>query len=116
MQQVVDLTGYADPNLIDTGTVNFNVSAWLGGRDNQADRVVVSVSFENQTGTTIGSTTTIGPVTNSDRGGVTELLYRDTTGIVPIGARSVTVQVSFIKSYGGYNNGFADNIGIYLYP
>ncbi|CAF1650045.1 unnamed protein product [Rotaria magnacalcarata] len=113
--QTINLTNYADSALIDTGTVKFNLSAWLGGVSNQNDSATVFLSFTDQANQTIGSMTSIGPVLDTDRGGLTILIFRQTTGLVPAGARSTTVLVTFTWARGGYNNGYADNIGVYLY-
>ncbi|CAM4958000.1 unnamed protein product [Rotaria socialis] len=115
MWQTINLTNYADSALIDTGTVKFNLSAWLGGVSNQNDSATVFLSFTDQANQTIGSMTSIGPVLDTDRGGLTVLIFRQTSGLVPVGARSTSLLVTFTWGSGGYNNGYADNIGVYLY-
>ncbi|CAF5029557.1 unnamed protein product [Rotaria sp. Silwood1] len=115
MWQTIDLTNYADPSLIDTGTVEFNLSAWLGGFINQNDRAGVSVTFLNQANQTTGSVTNIGPVTDTDRGSVTSFLFRQATGFVPVGARSATVLVYIIRAAGNVNDGYVDNVNIFMY-
>ncbi|CAF3441685.1 unnamed protein product [Rotaria socialis] len=115
MWQTINLTNYADSALIDTGTVKFNLSAWLGGVSNQNDSATVFLSFTDQANQTIGSMTSIGPVLDTDRGGLTVLIFRQTSGLVPVGARSTSLLVTFAWARGGYNNGYADNIGVYLY-
>ncbi|CAF4629278.1 unnamed protein product, partial [Rotaria socialis] len=105
MWQTINLTNYADSALIDTGTVKFNLSAWLGGVSNQNDSATVFLSFTDQANQTIGSMTSIGPVLDTDRGGLTVLIFRQTSGLVPVGARSTSLLVTFAWARGGYNNG-----------
>ncbi|CAF3381424.1 unnamed protein product [Rotaria socialis] len=113
--QTINLTDYADTGLIDSGSINFNLSSWLGGVSGQEDGVVVSLTFADKNNQTIGNMSIIGPVSDADRGGQTILLFRQFTGIVPIGARTATVFVTFTRYFGTYLNGYADNIGVYLY-
>ncbi|CAF3933908.1 unnamed protein product, partial [Rotaria magnacalcarata] len=71
--------------------------------------------FIDQANQTIGSTSSIEPVLDADRGSLTALLFRQTTGLIPVGTRSVTVLANFIRYTGTYSNGYADNIGGCLY-
>jgi len=115
MWQTIDLNNYADRYLIDNQLVKYNLSAWLGGYTNQNDNVVVSLLFQDQFNQTIGNGTQIGPVFAIDRGNKTSLVFRQTTGLVPIGAYSLGVWVRIVVLSGPYNNGDVDNINIFLY-
>ncbi|CAF3838673.1 unnamed protein product [Rotaria sp. Silwood1] len=115
MWQTVNLTDFADSSLIDTGTVKFNLSAWLGGYVAQNDMAEVSVTFYDQSSQTVGSVASIGPVTNVDRGSVTSFLFRKTTGFVSVGARSATVLVLITRALGSVNDGYVDSINFFLY-
>lgn len=115
MWQTVPLTSYADSSLIDNYTVRFNLSAWLGGFSSHNDRASVSLIFLDEANQTVGSRSTIGPVTNADRNDITSFRFRQTTGYVPVGARSMTVMVIITKIVGIINDGYVDNIGVYLY-
>jgi len=48
MWQTIDLNNYVDSGLIDTHTVKFNLSAWMGGYLVQDDNARVSLSFIDQ--------------------------------------------------------------------
>ena len=102
-------------SLIDSQTVWFNFSAWIGGCNDQDDRGRVSLMFFNESNQMIGNMTTIGPVLASDRADITSLLFRQVNGRVPIGTRSFQVFVQFTRSAGTYNNGAIDNISFILY-
>lgn len=115
MWQTVDLTKYVDSNLIDSGTVNFNFSAWLGGYINQDDSAQTSINFFDNSNQLVGNTATLGPVLAVDRSSVTSLLPRSITSVVPIGARTVTVLVTMIRAVGYLANGDADNIVLYFF-
>lgn len=115
MWQTIDLTNYADPVVLDSSTLRFNLSAWLGGHDTQNDKASVSISFIDQNNQTIGSTVTIGPVTDADRSNQSSFLFRQITGLVPVGTRSVVVTLVIDRSFGPINDGYADNIAVFLY-
>ncbi|MDQ3801938.1 MAG: LamG domain-containing protein, partial [Acidobacteriota bacterium] len=62
--QVVNLADFAAR--IDAGVQSYNLSAYLGGFDNQGDNARVTANFLNSTNNIIGEAS-IGPVTPSDR-------------------------------------------------
>ncbi|CAF0915470.1 unnamed protein product [Rotaria sp. Silwood1] len=115
MWQTINLNDYVDSSLIDIETVKFNLSAWLGGFIHQNDTATISLTFLNQANQMVGNVSSIGPVDNVDRSNVTSFLFRQTTGVVPAGARSVTVLVLIARTIGPINDGYADNIGVFLY-
>jgi hypothetical protein len=99
--------------LIGTGTVHFRFSAWLGGFEGQADNATATVAFEDANGATLLKTT-LGPVTPQDRKGVTGLLPRETSGLVPKTATQAVVTIVFTRYEGTYNDGSADDISLVL--
>ncbi|CAF0944407.1 unnamed protein product [Adineta steineri] len=116
MWQYVNMTSSINPVLIDNQTVRFNFSAWIGGYSSQDDNVQVSLAFINQLNQAVGSTTVLGPVLAVDRGGVSELLFKQTSGLVPTSARSSLVTVTITRTAGiSDNDGCVDNIGLYFY-
>ncbi|CAF1228720.1 unnamed protein product [Adineta steineri] len=116
MWQYVNMTSSINPVLIDNQTVRFNFSAWLGGYYNQDDNVQVSLTFINQLNQTVGSTVVLGPVLAVDRGNVSKLLFRQTSGLVPTNARSLLVTATMTRTAGiAYNDGCVDNIYLYFY-
>ena len=116
MWQIINLTNYVSQILIDNQTVNFNLSAWLGGITNQDDNVVITLTFLDQSNQMVGNSISIGPVLAVDRGNHTSLIPLGANGFVPIGARSVTLLVTITRISGLQNNGDVDNIVLYLYP
>jgi len=115
MWQIVNMTGSINPVLIDNQTVWFNFSAWVGGYIAQDDNAQVSLTFINQANQQVGSTFTLGPVLAAARNNATSLLFRQTSGVVPVGARSFTVMVTITRVSGTDNDGDVDNIALYLY-
>jgi len=110
LTQTVDLSGAASN--IDTGTVPYTLSGWLGGflEDPSAASVTVAFLAADQSQLSTGK---IGPVTVLDRRLRTALLERDTTGTIPAGSRSARVVVTLKDSnpvIGNYNNAYADNV------
>ena len=116
MWQIIYLTNYVSPILIDNQAVNFNLSAWLGGVTTQDDNVVITLTFLDQSYQMVGNSISIGPVLAADRGSHTSLIPLEANGFVPIGARSVTLLVTITRVSGLQNNGDVDNILLYLYP
>jgi hypothetical protein len=98
---------------IDGGTDTATLSADLGGFDTQNDSAMVVASFLNVAGTELGSLT-IGPVTETDRNGTTELLPRSGSAKVPVGTRTIRVVLTSTRTDGTYNDGYADNLSLTL--
>ena len=112
MFQTLNVSAYA--NDIDNGNVSFNLSAWLGGYAGQDDSVTVWIIFQNSASQMIGNRTTIGPVLDADRGGITATIFGQKTGSVPVNTRCITVNVNMIKYTGTRNDGIIDNIRLEL--
>jgi hypothetical protein len=109
--QTVSLAAYVNAIKGVTATLE----GWLGGSGTRADQAFVEVDFKNKKGFLVGSSMTIGGVTESVRGGKTELVREADSGTVPKGARSAFVQLSFARESGHtYNDAFADDIALKL--
>jgi hypothetical protein len=100
-----------DRRLIASGKARFALSGWLGGFATQGDRATLTVTWENSAGKALGSAR-IGPVTQAQRKGVTGMLKRLTTGVVPSGATRVLVTLRMVRSDGAYIDGYADNLSL----
>jgi hypothetical protein len=111
LSQNVDVSAAAAT--IDGGGVGYDLSGWLGGYGAQLDRVGVTATFRNAAGASLGSTA-IGPVSSIDRGLTTELLQRTSTGTLPVGTRSVQVDLAFTWTAGNTTDGYADNLSLTL--
>lgn len=109
--QTINLSGGATQ--IDAGGVTFTLSGYLGGFQTQNDNAVLTVTFLDGGGNTLG-TATLGPVLSADRGGATGLLSVLTSGLVPVGTRSAVVVLRATRTNGSYNDGYADNLSLVL--
>ncbi len=109
--QTIDLSSGA--SFIDLGTSSYALSAYLGGFATQSDNAVLTVSFLGSLNNLLDSTS-LGPVTNGDRGNLTGLLFRSTSGFVPVGARSASVLLTMTRAEGAYDDGYADNLSLVL--
>jgi hypothetical protein len=109
--QSVDVSSGA--SLIDAGTASYDLSGYLGGYATQDDNATLTISFLSDLGAVLG-TAEIGPVLAADRGDATGLLFRDTSGFVPIGTRSLGVELLMTKITGFDNDGYADNLSLVL--
>jgi len=96
---------------IKTGQVHYTLAGWLGGFSGQADHAVLDLTFENAKGKAI-ATTSIGPVTEAQRGGVSELLLRQRTGVVPSGTRELKLKLIMTREEGSDNDGLADSLSL----
>jgi len=115
MKQTISLSPYSVG--IDSGMVLFNLSAWLGCVADYLDTAEVILSFLNGMSEAIGNLTTIGPVWGVDRNYTTMFLFRQNSGLVPIGARYMTATVinTFNHPTGGApNTAISDNIAVVL--
>ncbi len=77
-------------NSIKTGHVTAKLAGWLGGSGTWTDEAFVELDFKNSKGFLVGSWMTLGPVTESDRGGKTELVEQSDSATVPKSARSAS--------------------------
>ena len=96
---------------IDAGAAYFHLSGYLGGYSSQGDNAVLSVNFRDGSGTSLGASS-IGPVSPADRDNATGLLFRTTSGNVPVGTRMVTVNLQMTRLDGSYNDGYADDLSL----
>ncbi len=107
-------TQYFDSSLFDKiygGIVYADLSAYLGGWQNQNDRADVEISWFNASGQELSNGQTLRGPGASERGNRTSLLYGKLTNIkVPADARSVEIRIGFHRSAGDDNDGYADEI------
>ena len=82
--------------------------------ENLGERASVTITFKDGANATVGSASSIGPVSNTDRGDVTSLISRSAQGAVPAQARSVEVVVSMARTSGQIADGYADNLSLIL--
>ncbi|MBI5206186.1 MAG: carboxypeptidase regulatory-like domain-containing protein [Candidatus Firestonebacteria bacterium] len=109
--QLIDVS--SEKNNIDSSIATFKLSGFLGGWESQGDNAVVTAYFKNESNVNIG-TFAIGPVTNTDRNNITGLLYKETSGGVPVGTRKIEIQIQTVRQDGTYNDGYIDNLSLVL--
>jgi hypothetical protein len=112
MEQSVDVSAAA--TAIDSGTVTFNLSGWLGGWSNRPERATLTAVFLNATGQSTGTPVVIANVDAQARGNVTGLVSRAVDGVVPPSTRQITVTVQFLSGMTSFQNAYADNISLTL--
>ena len=109
MTQTIDVSSQA--SRIAGGTLPYTFSAWVGGYASQNDQAGLVATFQNASGTALG-TATLNPVTAAQRGNATELILETATGTVPAGTTSVKVTVNYTRSAGTDDDGYVDDIGM----
>ncbi len=109
--QDIDVSSAA--TLIDAGNVPYALAGWLGGFSTQDDNCVLTIQFQNWTGTVLGSAQ-IGPVLAADRNNNSGLLQRSTSGNVPSGTRVIHVLMTMTREVGLNNDGIADSLSLVL--
>lgn len=110
MTQELDLA--ALEQMIDNDDIEFVLSGYLGGFSSQNDRMQLTAFFRDENGQVIGQAL-LNAVTNGDRNNNTSLVYREATGLMPIGARSVLFELKALQD-SGMNDGYADNLSFEL--
>jgi uncharacterized protein (TIGR03437 family) len=112
-------SGYQDIDVsplsssIDSGTTKFTFAAWLGGYSDQEDNAVLTATFQDWAGKTLG-TSQLGPVTATDRGMISAILPRNSAGTVPAGTRKMQVRMNMTRVTGLNNDGLADSLTLVL--
>lgn len=99
---------------VDGAGVDYTLSGWFGGAGMHGDAAALTAKFLN-TNAVMLTSTTIGNVTASDRGGVTGLLSRGTNGTLPAGTRYVEFALTN-RVATGMNDASADNLSFVLTP
>ena len=90
----------------------YEFSGELGGYSTQGDYATVTAAFENASGAFLGRAI-LGPATEADRGGTSELIAETAHGTVPSGTTQVLVTISATGVGGGANlDGQADNLNL----
>ena len=98
---------------IDSGVQNYGLSGYFGGFENQNDNSRLTITFRDANNISLG-TAVVGAVLAAERNNITEVLYKSTAGIIPIGTRTVTAVLLHTRISGNNNNGYADNLSFIL--
>ena len=115
MWQTVTMAPSINVSLIDNHRIGFNFSAWIGGYRTQDDNAAASLTFLDQGSQKVGNTVTLGPVMAMDRQNITSLIFQQTNGLVPAGARSFLAIITMTCLQPIDNDGCIDNIAVLLY-
>jgi hypothetical protein len=99
---------------IAAGHATFMLSGYFGGFASQNDNAKLTVTFFDASRHVIGTPTVIGGVTAADRGSKTGLLQRALAASVPTNAASVRFAVTFTRTEGSYNDGYADSLSFQM--
>jgi hypothetical protein len=108
--QTIDVSSAAAE--IDAGVAKATLTALLGGYGAQGDNARVTAQMERR-GRTLDSIS-VGPVSATERGGVTSLMSRTETERVPRGTRTMVVTITARRSVATFNDGYADNVSLTL--
>ena len=108
--QIVDVSGAAPE--IDAGKAGATLAADLGGFGGQDDFAIVKLVYRNGSSSEIGTPLALPKTTNADRGGQTKFLRKSAHGQIPVGTR--TIKVEIIATGGASNDGYTDNIELTL--
>ncbi len=109
--QTIDISSIATQ--VDTGTITFSLTGYLGGYFTQNDNAVLKVDFLDGSASSLG-VAQIGPVLANDRSNTTGLFFASTVGSLPIGTRTIDVTLEMTRTAGSYNDGYADNLSFVL--
>jgi hypothetical protein len=103
-----------DVSALSPGAQYYELSGYLGGYGSQTDDAIVTATYEDASGDTVG-VATIGPVTPSTRNDTTSMVFQSTTGIVPADTAQILVTVTMTMGAGGdSDDGLADDLDLYI--
>lgn len=111
LTQNIDIAGMAAR--VDTGTLRFTLSGWLGGYGAQHDAASVHMGFKDSAGAMLGQAV-IGPVGPGERAHKTGMVPRSAQGLVPVGTRRAEITLTCTRTSGASNDGYADNLSLVL--
>jgi hypothetical protein len=113
--QTLALSSDLNPG-IDSSTVSLDLSALLGGYQDQNDSMKITVTYLGASNQSLGSFQ-VGPVLASDRNNDTSLLSRSASKqLLPAGTRSIRFVMDAERTDGSYNDGYADNLVAMIVP
>lgn len=110
-RQYIDISECASQ--IDSNSLGFTMNGDFGGWKYQDDRANLNVTFLDNLEQPIG-TATVGGVLAAERNGITMLVFKSKSGMIPSGARTIKADLVMTRVEGTNNNAYADNIAFYL--
>src|SRR5271165_5376388 len=112
MEQVVDVA--AASAAIDSRTVGFHLSGWLGGWRDRPERATLTAVFVDGEGKATGAPVVIADANARARNNATGLVARHLDGLVPVATRRIVVTVQFLSGMASFHNAYADNLSLTL--
>jgi hypothetical protein len=112
MEQVVDVAVAAAA--IDSRTVGFHLSGWLGGWRDRPERATLTAVFVDGEGNATGAPVVIADADAKARNNATGLVARHIDGLVPPATRRIVVTVQFLSDMTSFHNAYADNLSLTL--
>ena len=111
LSQTVDVASAREA--IDKGGVTFELSGWLGGWSDGWGQGVVTATFLDESGKSLGTPALLSGGSAAARNNTTEFLaVTPAAGKVPVGTRSIVVLLQFFNA--SDNEGYADNLSLTL--
>jgi hypothetical protein len=109
-------SAYQVTDILDNaGNAGFYASGYFGGFAGQTDYSQLTIQFLDVNASVI-SFVTFGSTTPSERGGVTGLLFKEITGVTPVGTTQIAFKLEMQREQGSANDGYADNLFFSITP
>lgn len=101
---------------VNSGKVRYILSGYFGGAETKIDTAQLHMFFEDESGSLKGEAI-VGDVMPADRQYKTGLIYREKTGYIPRGTRSINLLLQSGHLSGSHwRTGYADNLSLILIP
>ena len=111
ISQTVDVASASSQ--IDTGSITYTLSGWLGGYSSYTGSAVITASFNSASSTPL-TTAELSGDTPEARGNTTSFLDESSTGTIPSGTRTIVVTIQFTSDPTTLNTGYADNLSLII--
>lgn len=111
VSQDIDVSTGATAAAIAAGAAQFNLSAFFSSYASQGDHALIRATFLDAASNVLGSSADIGgadAVAQQDPFGNAIWGYEMTSGLMPVGTASVTIDIESVRLGGGYNDAYVD--------
>lgn len=93
----------------------YYASGYFGGFSSQADYSQLTIKFLDEHSSIIGSVL-LGDATPAERNNVTSLIFKEISGVTPVGTTKVEFLLEMNRLQGSANDGYADNLFFSITP
>ncbi|MBN2594534.1 MAG: methyltransferase domain-containing protein [Sedimentisphaerales bacterium] len=107
--QVIDVS--ADAALIDSGTVQADLAAALSSYSNN-DVSTITAYFKDASNVDLGSSVSVNSDGNPVRNIADPGCQESVSGQVPVGTRSIRLEINSVRNGGYWNDGYIDNVSL----